>query len=176
MEGGKGKKTVQVFYLKNAVMEIVGRLTADAVTRTVQGDKKVVGFSLAVNDSFRSGDERKEVTNYFECSYWRNEGIAEFLKKGGLVQIYGRVGVNAYISKNGEARGVLTFHVSQIKLFGGVPHNVESEKSESTKQEQAESQEPQDVPMEQAVAAEGEMNPSTVFDDVPSVETDDLPF
>ncbi|MFC4213060.1 single-stranded DNA-binding protein [Pedobacter petrophilus] len=101
-------------------MEIVGRLTADAVTRIVQGDKKVVVFSLAVNDSFRSGEERREVTKFFECSYWRNEGIAEYLKKGGLVQIYGRVGVNAYIGRDGEAKGVLTFHVSEIKLFGGV--------------------------------------------------------
>lgn len=161
-------------------MEIVGRLTADAVTKTVQGDKKVVGFSLAVNDSFRSGDERKEVTNFFECSYWRNEGIAEYLKKGGLVQIYGRVGVNAYISKNGEAKGVLTFHVSEIKLFGGAPQNVESGKSEATKQVQAnqkaEPQERKDVPMEQAVASDSAIKPSTAFDDVPSVETDDLPF
>lgn len=155
-------------------MEIVGRLTADAVTRTVQGDKKVVGFSLAVNDSFRSGDERREVTNYFECSYWRNEGIAEYLKKGGLVQIYGRVGVNAYIGRDGEAKGVLTFHVSEIKLFGSAPQNGEAKKVGVEKK--AEPQERKDVPMEQAVASDSAIKPSTAFDDVPSVETDDLPF
>ena len=161
-------------------MEIVGRLTADAVVRTVQGDKKVVGFSLAVNDSFRSGDERKEVTSYFECSYWRNEGIAEYLTKGSLVQIYGRVGVNAYLSKSGEAKASLTFHVSEIKLFGKSTANVEGRREEpkSKAQELAkpQAQERAGVPMEQAVASESAIKPSTVFDDVPSIENDDLPF
>jgi single-strand DNA-binding protein len=99
-------------------MEITGRLTADAVVRTVKQDKKVVGFSIALNDSYRSGDEKKEITTFIDCSYWRNEGIAEYLKKGGLVQVYGRIGVNAYLSGNNEAKATITFHVSEIKLFG----------------------------------------------------------
>lgn len=152
-------------------MEIVGRLTANAVTRTVQGDKKIVGFSLAVNDSLRSGEERKEVTNFFECSYWRNEGIAEYLKKGGLVQVYGRVGVNAYIAKDGEARGVLTVHVSEIKLFGGAAQNVEGKNVQAK-------EDPEDcknMPMEQVNGLDEAIKPSTAFDDVPGVEGD-LPF
>jgi single-strand DNA-binding protein len=116
------------FLLKYFKMEITGRLTADAVVRTVKQDKKVVGFTLALNDSYRSGDERKEITTYIECGYWRNEGIAEYLKKGGLVQVYGRIGVNAYMSGNNEAKATLTFHVSEIKLFGGGSLSVPSDK------------------------------------------------
>ena len=152
-------------------MEIVGRLTADAVTRTVQGDKKVVGFSLAVNDSFRSGEDRKEVTNFFECSYWRNEGIAEYLKKGGLVQVYGRVGVNAYIAKDGAARGVLTFHVSEIKLFGGAAQNVEGKNVQAKE----DTEDCKNMPMAQVSELSGAIKPSADFDDVPGVEGD-LPF
>jgi single-stranded DNA-binding protein len=44
-------------------------LTADAVTRTVSGDKVVVGFRLAINDSYVSNNERVEVTNFVDCSY-----------------------------------------------------------------------------------------------------------
>lgn len=110
-------------------MEITGRLTADAVVRTVKEDKKVVGFSIALNDSYRSGDQRKEVTTFIECAYWRNEGIAEYLKKGGLVQVYGRIGVNAYVSGNNEAKATLTFHVSEIKLFGGGSINTSASKA-----------------------------------------------
>lgn len=151
-------------------MEITGRLTADAVVKTVQGDKKVVEFSLAVNDSYRSGNERKEIATFFECSYWRNEGIAEYLTKGSLIQIYGRVGVNAYLNKAGEARASLTFHVSEIKLFG------QSATVQGSKAEKAEPTERANVPMEQAVASNNALKPSTAFDDVPSVENDDLPF
>ncbi len=100
-------------------MEITGRLTADAVVRTVSEGTKVVGFTVAVNDSYRSGEERKEVATFFECSYWRNEAVAEFLKKGDVVQIFGRVGVRAYVTKDAEAGAALTFRVSEIKLFGG---------------------------------------------------------
>lgn len=154
-------------------MEITGRLTADAVVKTVQGDKKVVEFSLAVNDSYRSGNERKEIATFFECSYWRNEGVAEYLTKGSLIQIYGRVGVNAYLNKAGEARASLTFHVSEIKLFGSTG---QSSTAQGKKADKAEPKERENVPMEQAVAQDSALKPSTAFDDVPSVENDDLPF
>ncbi|MBB2145734.1 single-stranded DNA-binding protein [Pedobacter sp. LMG 31464] len=110
-------------------MEITGRLTADAEVATVKTDKKVVRFTVAVNDSYRMGEERREITNYFECSYFRNECIAEYLKKGGIVQVFGRVGVRAYIAKDGEAKGALTCHVSEIKLFGGTPKAEKAEGS-----------------------------------------------
>lgn len=100
-------------------MEITGRVTAKAEVASIKGDKKVVRFTVAVNDSYRMGEERREITNFFDCAYFRNEGIAEYLTKGAIVQIFGRVGVNAYMGKDGEAKGRLTFHVSEIKLFGG---------------------------------------------------------
>jgi len=100
-------------------MEITGRLTADAVVRTVSGDTKVVGFTVAVNDSYWNGEERKVLTTFFECSYWRNPGVAEYLKKGDVVQVFGRVGVRAYVTKEAEAGASLTFQVADLKFFGG---------------------------------------------------------
>ncbi|MGO4875166.1 single-stranded DNA-binding protein [Pedobacter psychrotolerans] len=107
------------------MMEITGRLTADAVVRTVSGEKKVVGFSIAINDTFRSNGEQKKITAFIDCSYWLNTGIAEYLKKGGWVQLYGRIGVKAYMSGNNEAKASLTFHTSEIKLLGGSARNGE---------------------------------------------------
>jgi single-strand DNA-binding protein len=106
-------------------MEITGRLTADAVVRTVSEERKVVGFSIAINDTFRSGGEQKKITTFIDCSYWLNTGIAEYLKKGGWVQLYGRIGVNAYMSGNNEAKASLTFHTSEIKLLGGAARDWE---------------------------------------------------
>lgn len=99
-------------------MEIAGRLTGDATVKTLSGERKVVNFSIAINDSYRSGGEQKKVTTFFECSYWLNTGIAGYLKKGGWVQLYGRVGAHAYISGDGEAKASLTFHTSEVKLLG----------------------------------------------------------
>lgn len=105
-------------------MEIItGRLTADAEVREVSASAKVVGFTLAVNHSYMSGEKRREIARFFECSYWRNAGIAEFLKKGDVVQVFGHVGCRAYVTKDAEAAAALTFRVSEMKLFSsGAKH------------------------------------------------------
>ena len=35
-----------------------------------------------------------------------------------MVELYGRIGVNAYTSLQGEAKASLTFHVNNIKMLG----------------------------------------------------------
>ena len=42
----------------------------------------------------------------------------QYLTKGTSVELQGRVGANAYIGKDGEAKATLTFHVNTIKLHG----------------------------------------------------------
>ena len=79
-------------------------LTADAVVRTVSGDREATGFSIAINDTYCSGGEEKKVTTSIDCSYWLNTGIAEYLKKGGWGQLHGRIGVSAYLNNSGSAK------------------------------------------------------------------------
>jgi single-strand DNA-binding protein len=98
-------------------MEITGRLTANAEVRNVKGDKKVTGFTIAMNRTYKKGDEKKTITTYVDCSYWINSGVAEYLKKGTLVQLYGDMDVNAWIDKDGNPKGRLTFHTQTIKIL-----------------------------------------------------------
>jgi single-strand DNA-binding protein len=101
-------------------MEIVGKLTADATVHEVKSvGRKVVNFSIAINDRYQpKGGEVKKFITYFNCSYWINPGIAEHLTKGSLVELNGRVSVNAWKNAEGEAKGSLNFHVNSIKLHG----------------------------------------------------------
>lgn len=100
-------------------MEIVGRLTADAKVTETKNGGKVVNFSLAVNDRFKTkSGELKEQATYFNCSYWISVGIAEHLLKGSLVEVSGRVSANAWVNAEGEAKASLNFHVDRIKLHG----------------------------------------------------------
>jgi len=99
-------------------MEITGRITANATVKTVKGDKKVTNFSIAMNRSYKKDGERKEVTTYVDCAYWVNSGVAEFLRKGLLVLLYGDMGVNAWVDRDGKAQGRLTFHTQNIKFLG----------------------------------------------------------
>ncbi|WP_345951295.1 single-stranded DNA-binding protein [Mucilaginibacter sp. PAMB04274] len=100
-------------------MEITGRMTANANVKTIKGGKKVTEFTIAINDSYRpSGGERVQITTYIECAYWRNAGVAEYLKKGTLVTVSGRLGAEAWVNRSGEAKATITFHVSEIKILG----------------------------------------------------------
>ena len=99
---------------------IVGRITQNAKINTLKNDKKVVNFSVAINDSYKTKQgERKEQTTYYNCSYWINAKIAEYLIKGTLVELSGRISSSAWIGKDGEIKSGLNFHTSNIKLHAG---------------------------------------------------------
>ncbi len=101
-------------------MELIGRVTADATVNTTKEGRKVVHFSIAMNDSYKpkGSDEWKKVTTFVNCSYWINEAIAKNITKGSLVEVYGRISVSAWTNLKGEAKGSLNFHVNNIKLHG----------------------------------------------------------
>jgi len=60
----------------------------------------------------------QKFTTYVNCSYWINPGVSAYLTKGTLVECYGRIGANAWTTKEGEVKASLTFHVNTIKLHG----------------------------------------------------------
>jgi len=100
-------------------MEITGRLTRDAKVNETKSSKKVVGFSLAINDNYKGKDgQPQKLTTYVDCFYWLNAGIAQFLTKGTLVELYGRMGANAWVNRDGKPIANLTFHVNNLKLLG----------------------------------------------------------
>ena len=97
---------------------IIGRLTRDAVVKNLKDDRQVVEFSVAVNDFFKKkGDEKgTTVTNYFNCSFWLNPKAAERLKKGALVQLFGRLTVNPYTDLQGNPKASLNYHVNSFTV------------------------------------------------------------
>lgn len=100
-------------------MEIAGRVVANSVVHKVGNDKQVVNFSIAINDNYKpkGSNEVKEVVTYINCSYWLNAKTAEWLKKGALVQLFGRIGMNVYSNNEGKVIGSLTFHTNNIKIL-----------------------------------------------------------
>jgi single-strand DNA-binding protein len=99
-------------------MLVIGRITKDAVVKQLTDERQVVEFSIAVNDWYKpkGNSQAVKVSTFFNCSYWINPNIAERLKRGTLVELFGRAGVNVYNDMQGEAKGSLTFHVNNIKV------------------------------------------------------------
>lgn len=100
-------------------MEIVGRLTANAALKELKEGKKVVNFSVAINDRIKtSTGERKDFTTFVNCSYWINPGITTHLVKGMLVELNGRLSAHAWTNSEGQTKAGIDFHVNTIKLHG----------------------------------------------------------
>jgi single-strand DNA-binding protein len=96
---------------------IIGRITADAKINLLEDGRQVVNFTLAENERFKpkGSDTYRDVTNYYNCSYWMGTGVAEILKKGALIEASGRIGLNVYNNLQGESKGSLTMHVNFLK-------------------------------------------------------------
>jgi single-strand DNA-binding protein len=97
-------------------MELVGRLTANAMVKEISEGRTVVNFTIAINDGYKKDGEWIDKVTYVDCDYWLSPKIAEFLVKGRQVELSGQIGVNAYINASNNAVGKITLHVFRIKL------------------------------------------------------------
>lgn len=112
-------------------MEITGRLTADAEVKHLSEERQVVNFSIAINDSYKpKNGEVKELTTYVDCAYWLSPKIAEWLKKGALVLLGGRIGMNVYVNHEGNAVGRINFHVNNINILAFAKRQEQAERAE----------------------------------------------
>jgi single-strand DNA-binding protein len=130
-------------------MEITGRITKDATAHKVSNDKQVVNFSIAINDSYKpkGSSEYKEIVTYIDCSYWLSAKSVNYLKKGVLVQLFGRIGLSVYTSNDGRALGSLTFHINNLKILVFAKKVQDSENAVPVNAQQNQSSEnPDDLP------------------------------
>lgn len=128
-------------------MEITGRIVKDASVFKLKENREVVNFTIAVNDSYKPKDstELKKITTYINCSYWVSSKSAKWLKKGVLVELFGRIGLNVYIGNDGQAHGSLTFHTSHIKILAFAKSEQETPQVNTQAKANAE-KEPDDLP------------------------------
>lgn len=129
-------------------MEITGRITKDAAVHKVSNDKQVVNFSIAINDSYKpkGSTEYKEIVTYIDCFYWLNSKLADYLKKGTLVQLFGRIGLNTYTASDGKALGSLTFHINNLKILVFAKKVQTAQTDSNPKAQQNIKDQPDDLP------------------------------
>jgi len=87
-------------------VQLIGRLGRDPESRYTPTGKRVTHFSLAVDNRWKSEDgEIKESTEWINVEAWERLGevCQEFLKKGSLVYLEGRLKTDKY-EENGGSR------------------------------------------------------------------------
>jgi len=101
---------------------LVGRLVADPELRQTQDGTPVCSFRIAVDrPRGRSGGEKQ--TDFFGVSIWRQRGerAAEFLQKGRLVLISGRVQVREYTDKENNRRTAVDVVADDFQMLDSRP-------------------------------------------------------
>ena len=89
---------------------LVGRLTAKPELRYTSSNLPVSRFSIAVNRTFTNAQGQREA-DFINIVVWRKqaENVCNFLDKGSLVSIEGRIQTGSYDGQDGNKR--YTFEV-----------------------------------------------------------------
>lgn len=84
---------------------LVGRLTAKPELRYTSTNTPYTRFSVAVNRTFTNANGERE-TDFINVVVWRKqaENVCNYLNKGSLVSIEGRLQTGNYTDKDGNKR------------------------------------------------------------------------
>lgn len=82
---------------------LVGRLTKNPELRYTPGGDAVASFTLAVQRNFTNQAGERE-TDFINCVVWKRaaENVANFLKKGSLAGVDGRIQTRNYEGQDGK--------------------------------------------------------------------------
>jgi single-strand DNA-binding protein len=134
----------------------------------------VCNFPVASSEKWKdkSTGEKKERTEWLRCNAFDRlaEICDEYLKKGSLVYVEGKLQTREYTDKDGIKRYATECRINEMKMLGGRPENAEQNtRAPEQRRDPAPRAEQGQRPRP---AAQAEPRQSTGFDDM----DDDIPF
>ena len=97
---------------------LIGRLTADPELRYTPNGTAVASFTIATDRFDKEGEKE---TTFIPIVVWRKqaENCAEYLRKGSLAAVEGRINVRSYEDKEGKKRWVTEVVAEAVKFLSG---------------------------------------------------------
>lgn len=98
---------------------LMGNLTRDPEMRYTASGSPVASFGLAVNRRYRQGDEQREEVCFVDIStFGRQAELAgEYLSKGRMVLIEGRLQYRTWEDQNGQRRNKLDVVAERVNFM-----------------------------------------------------------
>ena len=102
---------------------LTGRLTLDAELRRTQNGKSVVSFTLAVSQG------KDKPSDFINCVAWEKtaELISQYVKKGHMLGVIGKVSTRSYEDKDGKKVYVTEILVREIEFLESKPKQAKQE-------------------------------------------------
>lgn len=97
---------------------LVGRLTHDPELRYTQSGLPVCTFAIAVDR--RKRDDGTNETDFIRVVTWRKiaETCSQYLSKGRLVAVHGRIQTGSYTARDGTTRKTFEVMANSVKFLG----------------------------------------------------------
>lgn len=102
---------------------IIGRMGQDPELRYAPNGDAICNFSLATTEKWKDKQtgEVKEATEWHRISAWGRlaEIVGEYLRKGSLVYVEGKIQTRKYQDKDGAEKSSTEIRMTEMKLLGG---------------------------------------------------------
>ena len=100
-------------------VEIQGFLGQDAEEKTFESGRTLINMRIATNESYKNNDgEWINSTTWHNVVYWKNkkEESLDFLKKGELVSVTGKLNNRKYTDKSGNEKYITEVVAYKLNL------------------------------------------------------------
>jgi single-strand DNA-binding protein len=110
---------------------LTGRLTKDIELKYTQSGTAVASFTLAVDRQFTGKDGNRE-TDFINCVIWRKsaENLTQFVSKGSLLGVDGRIQVRNYENQQGQRVYVTEVVVDNFALLESRKERQQSQQTQ----------------------------------------------
>lgn len=136
---------------------IIGNLGADPELRYTAGGMSVATFNVATKETWKDkGGAKQERTEWHRIVAWGKLGeqAGEYLKKGRLVYVEGRIQSREYEGKDGVKRKAFEIVASTFRMLGAAGGQIDREERRS----------------------QGSPQSSSYDDFIPEIEEEDAPL
>jgi len=106
---------------------LVGRLGRDPETRYTGGGQAVANFSVATDETYKDRNgERQKRTEWHKIVVWGKQAeiAQQYLKKGSLIFIEGRIQSREWQDKEGQKRTSFEIVANNFRMLGGRPEGA----------------------------------------------------
>ena len=120
---------------------IMGRLVADPELRSSTNGTSVTSFTVAVERSYKQGDERQ--ADFIDVVAWKQtaEFITKYFRKGSMIAIQGTIQTRTYEDRNGNKRKAVEIVAQTVSFCGEkAERNSTTAERENTKPAQTPAQ------------------------------------
>lgn len=110
--------------------QIIGRVGRDPETRYLPSGEAVTNMSVATSESWKDKQtgEKKEATEWHKVTFFGKlaEIAGQYLKKGALVYVSGKITTRKYTDKDGAEKYSTEIRADNMKMLSGREQGTEA--------------------------------------------------